>query len=215
MKRYKSQSETVAIWWFVSSIILTSMVVGVVIYWKRVNNITATNTTCNTTSKSTTNIPLQPTTVVTIRPIQYPNEQGNGNGYVWAPDVLNNQYAQPVKNSDYIQRGSVGVSTNIGYVRTSYRQLGILAPTAPPKHDTTPELLVLMGRPLYVSRNKWQYYAITDQRNGLKLTIRVKGRSGTNEYGIDEVYTGDLVTVQGYTATYRVDMYENDAWVYE
>ena len=198
MKRYKLQSETVAIWWFISSIIVTSIVVGVVIYWKRVNVSNPTQTQNNP--------------VVTIQMVQSYPEQGNG--YVWAPDVLNNQYAQPVKNTEYIPRGNVGISTNIGYVRTSYRQVGILAPATTPTRDATPELLVLMGRPLYVSRNKWQYYAITDQRNGLKLTIRVKGRASTNEYGIDEIYTGDVVNVQGYTVPYRVDMYENDALVY-
>ena len=71
-----------------------------------------------------------------------------------------------------------------------------------------------MGRPLYVNRNKWQYYAISDQRNGIKLPIKIHGRNASNEYGVDEIYNKDTVFVQGYNQTYHVEMYENDTLQY-
>jgi hypothetical protein len=139
----------------------------------------------------------------TIQIISYPQ----GNGTVWPPDLLANKYAQPVRDTSYTNISlPVGVHTNIGYVTTSYRQVGILVPK---EHSEKSKMLILMGRPLYVNRNKWQYYAITDQRNEVKLTVRIKGKAATNEYGVDEVSTSDKVHVQGYAIMYTVDLYEN------
>ena len=105
----------------------------------------------------------------------------------------------------------VGIPTNIGYVDTAYRQVGILGPMyMSTPNENKQDLLILMGRPLYVNRNKWQYYALSNQRNGIKLTVFVKGKSSTNEYGVDEVYTNDEVRVQGYQNRYKVDLYENN-----
>ena len=134
-----------------------------------------------------------------------------GNGQVWPPDILNNQYAQPIKDSRYIPMNVVGIHTNIGYVDTAYRQVGILGPMyMSTPNENKQDLLILMGRPLYVNRNKWQYYALSNQRNGIKLTVFVKGKSSTNEYGVDEVYSNDEVRVQGYQNRYKVDLYENN-----
>jgi hypothetical protein len=77
-----------------------------------------------------------------------------GNGRVWPPDVLNNQYAQPIKDPSYGQGYIPSLNTNIGYVNTSYRQIGVLAPSNNTEHKDN--LLIIMGRPLYVNRNKWQ-----------------------------------------------------------
>ena len=137
-------------------------------------------------------------------PIQY------GNGNIWPPDIVNNKYASPLKDTRYTITSSnipINIPTNIGYVNTSYRQLGVLTPIQSQKKT---ELLILMGRPLYVNRNKWQYYAISDQRNGIKLPIVVNGRDALNEYGINELYNLDIVYVKGYNNKYRIDMYEQD-----
>ena len=139
----------------------------------------------------------------------------SGNGQVWPPDILNNQYAQPVKDTSYNQIYIPSIYTNIGYVNTSYRQVGVLVPSEHIEHDKhNHNLLILMGRPLYVNRNKWQYYALSNQHNNVKLTVRVKGKPATNEYGVDELYTNNIVLVQGYRPRYRVDLYENDYLAY-
>ena len=76
--------------------------------------------------------------------------------------------------------------------------------------STNDDLLILMGRPLFTNRDMWQYYAISNQRNGVKLPVRVGGKNATNEYGVKEIYGGDVITVDGYNKRYRVEMYEAD-----
>ena len=79
-------------------------------------------------------------------------------------DPLLNPYAPPLRDERYFIPGFNGVplgavpiniSTNIGAVDTSYRQLGILAPSNGSSKDS---VIPLMGRPLYTSRQKYQYY---------------------------------------------------------
>jgi len=134
-----------------------------------------------------------------------------GNGDIWPPDIVNNKYAAPLKDtrSRIIPNIEINIPTNIGYVNTSYRQLGVLTPIHNHSNSKN-ELLILMGRPLYVNRNKWQYYAISDQRNSIKLPIVVKCRDALNEYGVDELYNLDVIYVKGYNNKYRIDMYEQE-----
>lgn len=72
------------------------------------------------------------------------------------------------------------------------------------------DLLILMGRPLFTNRDTWQYYAISNQRNGVKLPVRVGGKNATNEYGVRELNGRDVIKVDGYNKRYQVEMYEND-----
>jgi hypothetical protein len=101
----------------------------------------------------------------------------------------------------------VSVPTNVNFVNADYRQVGILTP----KHgDNKNKILPLFGRPLYSSRSKWQYYSMSNQNHVVKLPIRVKGKSGTTDYGVDELFSGDSVFVEGYNDEFKVTMYEND-----
>jgi hypothetical protein len=139
-----------------------------------------------------------------------------GNGNIWPPDIIHNAYAAPLKDNRYTinyPNIPINIPTNIGYVNTSYRQLGMLTPLHTHTHSKN-ELLILMGRPLYVNRNKWQYYAISDQRNSIKLPIVINGRDALNEYGVNEIYNLDIVYVKGYNNKYRIDMYEQDTLQY-
>jgi hypothetical protein len=43
----------------------------------------------------------------------------------------------------------------------------------------------------------------------MKLPIIIKGRNALSEIGVDNVYTGDTVYVQGYNETFKVTLYEN------
>lgn len=131
-------------------------------------------------------------------------------------DVLLNPYAPPYKDERYfvpeitlIPRGAVPVnmSTNVSAVDTTYRQLGILTPLNGGSKDN---ILPLMGRPLFTRRSLWQYYTISNQHNNVKLPLSVKGKSGLNEYGVDEIYSGDTVYIEGYNDAFKVTMYDND-----
>jgi hypothetical protein len=136
-------------------------------------------------------------------------------------DVLMNPYVPPLRDERYfipevvpIRRGMIpiNVSTNPGAVDTNYRQMGILTPLH--NNSKKDKILPLMGRPLLVNRDKWQYYTMSDQNNSVKLPIIHKGRSCTNEYGCDQLYNGDRVFVEGYNQAFKITIYENDVIKY-
>lgn len=123
-------------------------------------------------------------------------------------DVLMNPYAPPLKDERVIQvddiRGGIPININTRAVDTNYRQVGIL------KRMNGPEMILpLMGRPLYVGRDKWQYYTMSDSNNQIKLPVSFKSRSCTNEYGCDEISNGDTVYVDGIDATFQTTIYDN------
>ena len=123
-------------------------------------------------------------------------------------DVLMNPYAPPLKDERVVQvndiRGGVPININTRAVDTNYRQVGIL------KRMNGPEMILpLMGRPLYVGRDKWQYYTMSDSNNQIKLPVSFKSRSCTNEDGCDEISNGDTVYVDGIDATFQTTIYDN------
>jgi len=92
---------------------------------------------------------------------------------------------------------------------TNYRQVGILTRV---KGKET--ILPLMGRPLMSNRDKWNFYTINDSNNMVQLPISFKGRSCTAEYGCDNLYSGDIVHVEGHNEPFRVTAYDNDGMRY-
>ena len=133
-------------------------------------------------------------------------------------DPLLNPYTPPLRDeryfipsSTYIPPGTVpiNVSTNVGSVDTSYRQLGILTAT-----NSKGKILPLMGRPLFTNRDKWQYYTMSDQNNSVKLPISRNGKSCTNEYGCDRLFNGDTIYVEGLNESYKITVYDNDTIKY-
>jgi hypothetical protein len=137
-------------------------------------------------------------------------------------DPLLNPYAPPLRDERYFVPGypmggvplgaiPINMSTNIGAVDTTYRQLGILTPTNGASKDN---IIPLMGRPLFTNRDKWQYYSTSNQHNNVKLPVSRAGRSCTNEYGCDKLYNSDTVYVEGVNEAYKVTMYDNDTIKY-
>jgi hypothetical protein len=141
------------------------------------------------------------------------------NNFVYS-DPLLNPYAPPLRDERYFVPGfngvppgavPINVSTNIGAVDTSYRQVGILTPLNGSSKDS---IIPLMGRPLFTNRDKWQYYSTSNQHNNVKLPVSRAGRSCTNEYGCDKLYNGDTVYIEGVNDAYKVTMYDNDTIKY-
>lgn len=133
-------------------------------------------------------------------------------------DVFLNPYAPPLRDERYMvtdnnqRRGvPINVATSIDAVDTDYRQVGLLTPI---NGETEGKMLPLMGRPLFVSRDKWQYYTMSEQRNSIKLPISRNGRSATTEYGVDKLFNGDTVYVEGYNQPFKVTSYDNDVMRY-
>jgi hypothetical protein len=132
-----------------------------------------------------------------------------------ANDVLLNPYAAPLRDERYFVPGYrnavVPINISTTAVDTAYRQLGILTPLNGSSKDN---ILPLMGRPLFTRRSLWQYYTISNQHNNVKLPVSVKGKSGLNDNGVDEIYSDDTVYVEGYNEAFKVTKYENDTIKY-
>ncbi len=146
-------------------------------------------------------------------------------------DVLLNPYVPPLRDNSvgatrpvYDIRGGVetihyggmdtyggggvtGVRVNVPTrsVDTTYRQVGILTRGG----GSQETILPLIGRPLFTNRDKWQFYTLSDKNNAIKLPVIVNGKSGTNEYGCNNVSTGDTVYVEGYNDAFRVTAYDS------
>ena len=128
-------------------------------------------------------------------------------------DVLLNPYDAPLRDERVFNKSCSNVSIPINIptqsVNSNYRQLGIL--TRVNRDDT---ILPLMGRPLIVNRDKWNYYTMNDKNNMIKLPISFKNKSCTSETGCDSVYNGDTVYVEGYSDLFRVTLYDNATMEY-
>ena len=145
-------------------------------------------------------------------------------------DTLANPYAPPLKDvfsphgirSAIANAGAtaganggipINMTTNTGAtVNASYQQIGLLTKADSSNSSNTssdPVIMPLMGKPLFTSRDKWLFYTISDKNNSMKLPIIIKGRNALSEIGVDNVYTGDTVYVQGYNNDFKVTLYEN------
>ena len=128
-------------------------------------------------------------------------------------DVLLNPYDAPLRDERVFNKSCANVNIPINIptqsVNSNYRQLGIL--TRVNRDDT---ILPLMGRPLIVNRDKWNYYTMNDKNNMIKLTISFKNKSCSSETGWDSVYNGDTVYVEGYSDLFRVTLYDNATMEY-
>ena len=150
-----------------------------------------------------------------------------GSGYTRGPaDVLLNPYTPPLRDDRFFHphgasnpldiamggamggdiRGSVSIPINVPTrsVNSSYRQVGILTRVNGPE-----TILSLMGRPLFPSRDKWQFYTMSDKNQSVKLPVTHKRRSCTSDQGCDNIYNGDTVYVEGYNDAFKATIYDN------
>ena len=144
----------------------------------------------------------------------------NGEKNTWVPktnsifstipsNILMNPHTPPLKNNGYFPRDNSdarGVPINISTrgLDSAYSQMGILT-----RLNGEETILPIMGRPLFSNRSKWQYYTMRDKSNSIKLPMSHNGRSCTNEYGCNELMSGDTVYVEGYKDAFKATIYEN------
>ena len=148
------------------------------------------------------------------------NENSRGTGLFARPgysfsnireDVLLNPYEAPLRDNRVFQgndqRGGVPINIKTQSYNSNYRQIGILT-----RHGGTKEtILPIMGRPLITNRDKWNFYTLSEGNNLLKLPISYKGRNCTSEQGCDDLYTGDMVNIDGYNDSFKVTTYESNS----
>jgi hypothetical protein len=77
-------------------------------------------------------------------------------------------------------------------------------------NNNEPVILPLMGAPTYNGSHKWTYYTATDKYNQIKLPITNKNRKCDSEYGCDELYDEDNVTIPAYNGSFKVKKYDFD-----
>jgi hypothetical protein len=128
-------------------------------------------------------------------------------------NVLMNPYDAPLRDDRFMPRmgGFLPINVPTQSIDTDYRQVGILTRVKSKDKET---ILPLMGRPLFTNRDKWNFYTMNDSNNVVKLPITFKGRSCTSEYGCDNLYSGDIVFVEGYNDAFRVTAYDNQVMRY-
>jgi hypothetical protein len=188
------------------SMLFIIIFVGIIGYLIYINN---TNKTSEVNIYESANNNRMPSFFNWFRP-NYPYTNYPGEG------VYQDPYVPPLRDERYLTtsqilgsdiRGAVPINIPTNSIDTNYRQMGMLTPLNSSSKDN---ILPLMGRPLHTSRQKYQYYTISNQHNNVKLPISVKGRSGTNENGVDELYNGDTVYVEGYDEAFKITKYDND-----
>ena len=146
-----------------------------------------------------------------------------GSGYTRGPaDVLLNPYTPPLRDDRYFNhygssslggamggamggdiRGGVPINVPTRSVDSAYRQVGILT-----RVNGAETILSLMGRPLFPSRDKWQFYTMSDKNHSVKLPVTYKRRSCTSDQGCDNIYNGDTVYVEGYNDAFKATIYD-------
>ena len=113
---------------------------------------------------------------------------------------------------------SAGIPINVPTRGESggFQQVGVLHKiqttdsTMPIGRNSEPVILPLMGSPTYNGSHKWTYYTATDKYNQIKLPVTNKNRQCDSEYGCDELYDEDEVTIPAYNGTFKVKKYEFD-----
>jgi len=129
-------------------------------------------------------------------------------------DILLNPYEAPLRDdrifrTDMSDPRGIPINIQTRTVDTTYRQVGILT-----RMGSQEMILPLMGRPLHTSRDKWNFYTMSNENSMVKLPITYKNKSCTDEYGCDNLYNGDVVYVQGYNDTFKVTVYDNQVMRY-
>lgn len=114
----------------------------------------------------------------------------------------------PLRRSPNVGTRAIGlmpINIETRGVTPDVQQVGILSNR---QNDT---ILALYGRPTYRGSNKWIYYTGTDKFHSVKLPVEKNSRDCTGEYGCEELYDDDEVTVKGYRGTFTVSIYGLDS----
>lgn len=159
-------------------------------------------------------------------------------------DVLRNPYEAPLRDDRFFPTPTGGVATPAGglatinlptavainvptqgpFIEPTYRQIGLLTRLkkegskkgggAEVAGNDDSLVFPLMGKPLLVNRDTWNFYTMNDKFHTMKLPVIHKGRSGTSENGCENIYTNDRVRVEGYDDEFRATVYENQTMRY-
>jgi hypothetical protein len=91
---------------------------------------------------------------------------------------------------------------------SQYSQVGYLTNTDTDTSTNGVRVLPLYGR--RQDRNNFQYYTLSDAGFSVKLPLVIGGRASTQERGVGEVASGDMVDVQS-LGKFRTELYDNSS----
>ena len=107
-------------------------------------------------------------------------------------------------------RHAMVINTPTQRTNNVFSQVGLLTNSKTGEN----RILPLMGRMLLPNRNTWQYYALSDQNNAIRLPVSLNGKSCMDEYGCNELTNGDTVYLEGYNDTFTVTLYDRNTFTY-
>ena len=123
--------------------------------------------------------------------------------------TLNNELSTKKSNKSFLHKThvqQVPINIRTRGEREKYKQIGTLHEVNP--NTTNPVILPLYGARTYSGSSKWLYYTYTDQFNKVKLPVyNTKQRNCQNEYGCDELYDNDQITINAYSSQFMVQLY--------
>ena len=67
-----------------------------------------------------------------------------------------------------------------------------------------------IGKPIHPGSNKWSYYTSSDGHNSIKMPLSHKGKQCGQDYGCDELYDGDILSIPSYNGNFKVNIYKYD-----
>jgi hypothetical protein len=104
-------------------------------------------------------------------------------------------------------RAGLPININTRGPSSGFQQMGFLKETL---SSGETKLLPLYGEQTYPGSNQYRYYTNTDGFQSVKLPITNKNKDCMDEYGCDELYDGNNITVSGYDKDYTVQLYKID-----
>lgn len=122
---------------------------------------------------------------------------------------MNNNPYEIVRNGVPINIPTRGYSGGIVQVGALYKE-NINNDNTKIGNNSETIILPLFGMPVHNGSNKWIYYTTSDKYNQVKLPITNKNKVCNSDYGCDELYENDIVTVPAYNGNFKVVKYEYD-----
>jgi len=113
-----------------------------------------------------------------------------------------------IRDTNSNEEGPVRVHIRSRGPRTEYLQIGVLSQKRSDNNENT--ILPLYGREIWKGASKCNYFTKTDSHTRIMLPVYSNGRDCTDEYGCDELFDNDSVTVPQYNLPFKVEIYNID-----
>lgn len=90
---------------------------------------------------------------------------------------------------------------------TGYQQVGVLMDTDASGGDAK-KLLPLYGQETYPGSNQWNYYTASDGFQSVKLGVIQNNKDCQDHNGCSEIYDGGNISVNGYSSSFKANIYK-------